>query len=51
SSEFTEPLDAVTFHDGVVRPGEAVTIEVIVTDTTPVPVFYLIQRPTRPLAL
>ncbi|MFQ5785161.1 MAG: hypothetical protein ACE5H8_10105 [Alphaproteobacteria bacterium] len=50
ASEVTEPLDYISFDDGVLRPGETATFDVIVTDTTPVFVFYLIQRPNRPVA-
>jgi hypothetical protein len=39
-----EPLDAVEFSDGLVRPGEAVRVTVVVTDYTPIPEFYLLQR-------
>jgi hypothetical protein len=50
TSEFSEPLDFVTFGDGVVRPGETATFNVIITDTTPIPMFYLVQRPNRPIS-
>ena len=49
-SEIKEPIDMVTFHDGLLRPGETAVFNVTITDTTPVPTFYLIQRPTRPIA-
>jgi hypothetical protein len=39
-----EPYDSVVFADGEVRPGEAVVFNVVVTDTTPDPHFYLMQR-------
>lgn len=39
-----EPLDAVEFSDGLVRPGETVRVSMVVTDYTPVPEFFLIQR-------
>ncbi len=50
TSEVDEPLDFVTFGDGIVRPGETATFNVIITDTTPVSTFYLVQRPNRPIA-
>ena len=50
TSVLDEPLDFVTFGDGVVRPGESATFNVVITDTTPVPTFYLVQRPNRPIA-
>ena len=39
-----EPLDAVEFSDGLVQPGGAVRVTMVVTDYTPVPEFFLIQR-------
>ena len=49
-SQIDEPLDVILFSEGVLKPGESATFDVIVTDTTPTPVFYLVQRPNRPLA-
>ncbi len=49
-AEIAEPVDYVSFHDGILKPGETATFDVIVTDTTPVALFYLVQRPNRPLA-
>ncbi len=46
-----EPIDAVTFYDGVVRPGETVTMEIRVTDYSPNWQFYLLQRRQVPLAM
>ncbi len=45
-----EPLDSVIFYDGLVRPGESVTMRIVVTDFSPSPVFYLLQRRNAPLA-
>jgi hypothetical protein len=39
-----EPVDAVEFDDGLVRPGETVTVSMLVTDYTPRPEFFLLQR-------
>ena len=50
TSEVKEPLDFVTFHNGALRPGETATFDIVITDTTPVPAFYLIQRPNRPMS-
>lgn len=50
TSELDEPIDFITFHEGIVRPGETATFDVIITDTTPVPTFYLIQRTNRPIS-
>lgn len=48
--ETDEPSDSVSFRDGVVRPGESVTFDLIVTDTSPVSPFLLLQQPTRIVA-
>lgn len=45
-----EPLDAVTFSAGIVRPGESVTMQVAITDYSPNWQFYLLQRRQVPLA-
>lgn len=45
-----EPLDAVIFYDGLVRPGETVTMRVVITDFSPSRFFYLLQRRNAPLA-
>lgn len=50
AAEISDSLDYISFQDGTVAPGETVVFDVIITDTTPVPVFYLIQRPNQPLS-
>jgi hypothetical protein len=45
-----EPYDSVNFRDGTVRPGEAVSFNLIITDTSPVSPFMLLQQPTRIVA-
>jgi len=45
-----EPIDAVEFADGLVRPGETVIVSAIVTDYTPAPEFYILQRRDGPVA-
>ncbi len=50
TSEVKEPLDFVTFHNGALRPGETATFDIVITDTTPVELFYLVQRPNRPMS-
>jgi hypothetical protein len=45
-----EPLDAVVFSDGLVAPGERVTVTAAVTDYTPQDEFYLLQRREAPVA-
>ena len=43
----SEPHDEVRFREGSVEPGDRVTLTFVVTDATPVPEFYLLQRPSR----
>lgn len=50
NNEVEEPYDSVAFRDGTVRPGEAVSFSLIVTDTSPVSPFMLLQQPTRIVA-
>lgn len=45
-----EPIDAVEFADGLVRPGETVTVTAVVTDYTPAPEFFLLQRRDGPVS-
>ncbi|MEM7121719.1 MAG: hypothetical protein AAF563_10610 [Pseudomonadota bacterium] len=45
-----EPRDHVTFFDGVVEPGETVSMDFIVTATGYVPELMLLQKPNRPIA-
>ena len=45
-----EPLDAVVFSDGLVAPGEQVTVTVAITDYTPQDEFFLLQRRESPIA-
>ncbi len=50
TEELEEPYDAVSFTGGRVEPGEVVVVNVVVTDTTPEPLFYLLQRRDSPIA-
>lgn len=50
SQEMDEPFDVVSFSDGAVHPGELIMLSVVVTDFTPKPVFYLLQRQETPMA-
>ncbi len=50
TNELTEPLDAITYLDGVLRPGESGVFDIVITDTTPIDRFYLVQHPSRPIA-
>jgi len=45
-----EPRDALTFGDGTVAPGERVRLRFIVSDNTPDPEFFLVQKVDSPLA-
>jgi hypothetical protein len=45
-----EPLDTVVFTDGIVRPGEVVTVTVTITDYTPQDEFFFLQRRNDPVA-
>ena len=49
-NELNEPLDSITFHGGDLRPGESAVFDFVITDTTPIQRFYLVQRPSRPIA-
>ena len=49
-NETNEPSDFVAFLDGTVHPGEAVSFSLIITDTSPVSPFLLLQQPTRIVA-
>ncbi|MCE2491726.1 MAG: hypothetical protein J4F40_03840 [Alphaproteobacteria bacterium] len=43
-----EPFDYLRFSDGIVEPGETVSFEIVITDATPQPTIFLVQRaPTR----
>jgi hypothetical protein len=46
-----EPLDTVVFSDGLVEPGEQVTVTAAITDYTPQDEFFLLQRRESPIAL
>jgi hypothetical protein len=50
NNEIDEPYDSVAFRDGVVHQGDTVTFSLIITDTSPVSPFLLLQQPTRVVA-
>lgn len=50
TQETDEPFDVVSFSGGAVRPGEVIVVSVVITDFTPKPVFYLLQRRDTPMA-
>jgi hypothetical protein len=45
-----EPLDSVVFSGASIRPGETVTVRVVITDYSPTYEFYLLQRRNAPVA-
>lgn len=49
AEEIMEPMDTVRFTGGSVGPGETVTLNVVISDPTPRPEFYLLQYPTTPM--
>jgi hypothetical protein len=49
-NETDEPADTVAFRDGTVHPGETVVFDLVITDTSPVSPFLLLQQPTRIVA-
>lgn len=50
NQEIDEPYDSVVFGGGLIRPGEAATMAVVVTDTTPTSPIYLVQQPMQEMA-
>jgi hypothetical protein len=50
NNEIDEPYDSVAFRDGVVHQGDTVTFSLIITDTSPVSPFLLLQQPTHVVA-
>ena len=49
-TDIQEPYDGVSFSDGMIAPGEEVTVSVVITDTTPRYDFYLLQRRDSPIS-
>ena len=45
-----EPRDFINYHDGLVNPGESVTFEFVITATSALAQFYIVQDPNRPIA-
>ncbi len=43
-----EPYDRLLFQSGTVNAGHSVTFQLLITDLTPKPVFYLVQDPRIP---
>ncbi|MEE8500822.1 MAG: hypothetical protein V3S27_09640 [Kiloniellales bacterium] len=50
AEEISEPFDKVSFSGGTVPPGGTVAFTVVITDSTPRPVFYLLQKREKPIA-
>lgn len=50
SIETREPFDGVQFFNGLIGPGETVTVSFVVTDTTPRWEFFLLQKRDSPIA-
>jgi hypothetical protein len=50
-NETDEPSDSVAFRDATVHPGESVSFNLVITDTSPVSPFLLLQQPTRIVAV
>jgi hypothetical protein len=48
--ETREPFDGVQFFDGLVAPGETVSLSIVLTDTTPRWEFYVVQKRDSPIA-
>ena len=46
-----EPFDNLRFSNGIVKPGETVAFEIVITDATPQPTIFLIQRAPTHLSL
>jgi len=45
-----EPLDSVVYSGATIRPGESVTVRMVITDYSPAFEFYLLQRRNAPVA-
>ena len=50
ADEISEPFDKVSFSGGTVPPGGTAAFTVVITDSTPRPVFYLLQKREKPVA-
>lgn len=48
--ETREPFDGVSFHNGMIEPGQTVALNFVVTDTTPRWEFFLLQKRDSPIA-
>jgi len=50
NQEIDEPYDSVVFGGGMIRPGDAATMAVVITDTTPSSPIYVVQQPMQEVA-
>ena len=50
AEEINEPFDKVSFSGGTVAPGGTAAFTVVITDSTPRPVIYLLQIREKPIA-
>lgn len=50
NQEIDEPYDSVVFGGGLIQPGEAATLTVVITDTTPTSPIYVVQQPMQEMA-
>ncbi|MGH6932695.1 MAG: hypothetical protein ACREEE_09715 [Dongiaceae bacterium] len=48
--EVDEPYDSISFSQGRVRPGETVSFDLIVSDTSPISPILLLQHPAKVVA-
>lgn len=51
SQKTDEPQDTLSFSGANIAPGESATFNFIVTDMSPVPAIYILQRPLQPVSL
>ena len=50
NQEIDEPYDSVVFGGGMIQPGDAATMAVVITDTTPSSPIYVVQQPMQEVA-
>jgi len=48
---FDEPEDTLGFSGAMVAPGESAFFDFVISDTSPVPEFYLYQEPLQPISM
>lgn len=50
NQEIDEPYDSVVFGGGMIRPGDAASMAVVISDTTPASPIYVVQQPMQEVA-